>query len=34
VAGVFGMLLVIPGVAAVKVVATHLMHRRRQKEPA
>ena len=34
VAGVFGMLLVIPGVAAVKVVATHLMRNRRQEEPA
>jgi predicted PurR-regulated permease PerM len=34
VAGVFGMLLVIPGVAAAKVVATHLMRNRKQKEPA
>jgi predicted PurR-regulated permease PerM len=34
VAGVFGMLLIIPGVAAAKVVVTRLMRNRKQKEPA
>jgi predicted PurR-regulated permease PerM len=34
VAGIFGMLLVIPGVAAVKIVATHLLAKRGQGAPS